>query len=69
MELKFGFQQAKVTPHSMTTWAHQVAIARHYGSLRKFRAVDVARAEVRRACLADFAVPHDTQKVALSLLL
>ena len=39
---------------------HQVAIARHYGSLRKFRALGDTRAEVRRACLHDFAIPQDT---------
>eukprot|EP00435_Cladocopium_sp_Y103_P066780 s1436_g29.t1 len=38
----------------------QVAIARRYGSLRKFRAVGDTRAEVRRACLTDFAIPQDT---------
>ena len=39
---------------------NQVSIARHYGSLRKFRAVGDSRAEVRRACLNDFAIPQDT---------
>ena len=38
----------------------QVAIARRYGSLRKFRAVGDTRADVRAACLADFAIPQDT---------
>ena len=40
--------------------AHQVAIARHYGSLRKFSAVGDDRAAVRTACLQDFALPADT---------
>ena len=39
---------------------HQVTIARHYGSMRKFRAVGDTRAEVRRSCLTDFAIPQDT---------
>ena len=39
---------------------HQVSIARHYGSLRKFTAVGDDRAAVRTACLQDFALPADT---------
>eukprot|EP00435_Cladocopium_sp_Y103_P002353 s4728_g1.t1 len=38
----------------------QVAIARRYGSMRKFRAVGDTRADVRRACLTDFTIPQDT---------
>ena len=38
----------------------QVAIARRYGNMRKFRAVGDTRADVRRACLNDFAIPQDT---------
>eukprot|EP00435_Cladocopium_sp_Y103_P056936 s2941_g19.t1 len=38
----------------------QVAIARRYGSLRKFRALGDTRAEIRQACLHDFAIPQDT---------
>ena len=49
-----------VLADSGVTLAGQVAIARHYGSLRKFRAIGDTRAEVRRACLADFAIPQDT---------
>ena len=48
-----------VLADSGVTLAGQVAIARHYGSLRKFRAIGDTRAEVRRACLADFAIPQD----------
>ena len=39
---------------------HQVAIARYYGSLRKFGAIADDRAGVRAACLHDFAIPQDT---------
>ena len=39
---------------------HQVSIARHYGSLRKFTAVGDDRAALRTACLNDFALPADT---------
>lgn len=38
----------------------QVAIARRYGSLRKFRAIGDTRAEVRTSCFQDFAIPNDT---------
>ena len=38
----------------------QVAIARRYGNMRKFRAVGDTRAEVRRSCLQDFGIPQDT---------
>ena len=38
----------------------QAAIARRYGSLRKFNAIGDDRAELRNACLHDFAVPQDT---------
>ena len=37
----------------------QVAVARRYGSLRKFRALGDTRAEIRLACLQDFAIPQD----------
>ena len=33
---------------------HQAAIARHYGSLRKFSALGDDRAAIRTACLQDF---------------
>ena len=39
--------------------AGQVAVARRYGSLRKFRALGDTRAEIRQACLQDFAIPQD----------
>ena len=38
----------------------QVAIARHYGTLRKFSALGDDRAAIRTACLQDFAIPGDT---------
>lgn len=38
----------------------QVAIARRYGSLRKFRAIGDTRAEVRQACFTDFGIPQGT---------
>ena len=37
----------------------QVAVARRYGTLRKFRALGDSRAEIRQACLQDFAIPQD----------
>ena len=39
---------------------HQAAIARHYGSLRKFSALGDDRAAIRTACLQDFAIAGDT---------
>ena len=39
---------------------HQVAIARHYGNLRKFSALGDDRAAIRTACVQDFAIPQDT---------
>ena len=39
---------------------NQAAIARHYGSLRKFSALGDDRAAIRTACLQDFAIPADT---------
>eukprot|EP00435_Cladocopium_sp_Y103_P035037 s3677_g9.t1 len=39
---------------------NQVAIGRHYGSLRKFSALGDDRAAIRVACLQDFAIPGDT---------
>eukprot|EP00435_Cladocopium_sp_Y103_P073986 s172_g46.t1 len=38
----------------------QAAIARHYGTLRKFNAIGDDRAQIRTACLQDFAIPQDT---------
>ena len=38
----------------------QAAIARRYGSLRKFNAIGDDRAQIRNACLHDFAVAQDT---------
>ena len=40
--------------------AHQVSIARHYGSLRKFSALGDDRAAIRTPCLQDFALPADS---------
>jgi len=39
---------------------NQVAISRHYGSLRKFTALGDDRAAIRTSCLQDFAIPNDT---------
>lgn len=39
---------------------HQVSIARHYGTLRKFTALGDDRASIRTACLQDFALPADS---------
>ena len=39
---------------------HQVAIARHYGNLRKFTALGDDRASIRTSCLQDFAITADT---------
>ncbi|CAK9105104.1 Uncharacterized protein SCF082_LOCUS49005 [Durusdinium trenchii] len=39
---------------------NQAAIARRYGSLRKFSALGDDRASIRTACLHDFAIPQDT---------
>ena len=39
---------------------HQAAIARRYGTLRKFSALADDRAAIRTACLHDFAIPQDT---------
>eukprot|EP00435_Cladocopium_sp_Y103_P017334 s3745_g4.t1 len=39
---------------------HQVAIARHYGTLRKYSALGDDRAAIRTACLQDFAIPADS---------
>jgi hypothetical protein len=39
---------------------NQVAICRHYGSLRKFTALGDDRAAIRTGCLQDFAIPNDT---------
>eukprot|EP00435_Cladocopium_sp_Y103_P043206 s2858_g12.t1 len=39
---------------------HQVAIARHYGTLRKYSALGDDRPAIRTACLQDFAIPADT---------
>ena len=40
--------------------ANQVAIARHYGTMRKFNALGDDRTAIRTACLQDFAIPQDT---------
>ena len=40
--------------------ANQAAIARRYGTLRKFTAIGDDRAALRTACLQDFAIPQDT---------
>ena len=37
-----------------------VAVARRYGSLRRFNALGDDRAAIRTACLHDFALPQDT---------
>lgn len=46
----------------------QVAIARHYGSVRRFNAVADDRAQMRTACLQDFAIgmgtPYERAQVA-----
>ena len=39
---------------------NMVAIARRYGSLRRFNALGDDRAAIRTACLHDFAIPQDT---------
>eukprot|EP00435_Cladocopium_sp_Y103_P068509 s490_g31.t1 len=39
---------------------HQVAIARHYGNLRKFSALGDDRPTIRTACFQDFAITNDT---------
>ena len=39
---------------------HQVAIGRHYGSLRKFTALGDDRGAIRTCCQQDFAIPNDT---------
>eukprot|EP00435_Cladocopium_sp_Y103_P075547 s103_g59.t1 len=57
-----------VLADSGVSLAGQVAIARHYGNMRKFRAVGDTRAEVRRACLADFAIPQDTPAETASIV-
>eukprot|EP00435_Cladocopium_sp_Y103_P044241 s2413_g12.t1 len=38
----------------------QATIARHHGTLRKFNAIGDDRAQLRTACLQDFAIPQDT---------
>ena len=40
--------------------AAQVAIARRFGSVRKFNAIAVDRAQMRTACLQDFAIGMGT---------
>ena len=40
---------------------HQVSIARHYGSLRKFSALGDDRASIRTACLQDFALKAEAK--------
>jgi len=53
-DLQFILSDAGVSLH------RQAAIARRYGSLRKFNAIGDDRAQIRTAYLQDFAVPQDT---------
>ena len=46
----------------------QAAIARRYGSLRKFNAIGDDRSQIRIACLHDFAVAQDTRRIGLKSL-
>ena len=39
---------------------NMVAIARRFGTLKRFNALGDDRASIRAACLADFAIPQDT---------
>ena len=40
--------------------SNMVAVARRFGTLRRFNALADDRAGVRTACLQDFAIPQDT---------
>ena len=53
-DLQFILSETGVSVH------RQAAIARRYGTLRKFNAIGDDRAQLRTACLQDFAVPQDT---------
>ena len=53
-DLQFILSETGVSLH------RQAAIARRYGTLRKFNAIGDDRAQLRVACLQDFAIPQDT---------
>ena len=53
-DLQFILSESGVSLH------RQAAIARRYGSLKKFSAIGDDRAQLRVACLQDFAIPQDT---------
>ena len=53
-DLQFILSETGVSIHS------QAAIARRFGTLRKFNAIGDDRAQLRLACLQDFAIPQDT---------
>jgi len=53
-DLQFILSESGVSLH------RQAAIARRYGSLKKFNAIGDDRAQLRVACLQDFAIPQDT---------
>ena len=53
-DLQFILSESGVSLH------RQAAIARRYGSLRKFNAIGDDRGQLRTACLQDFAIPQDT---------
>ena len=53
-DLQFILSESGVSVH------RQAAIARRYGSLRKFNAIGDDRPQIRTACLQDFAIPQDT---------
>ena len=53
-DLQFILSESGVSIH------RQAAIARRYGSLRKFNAIGDDRPQIRTACLQDFAIPQDT---------
>ncbi len=48
-----------VMADSGVSLANQVAVSRHYGSMRRFSAIADDRATLRRACLQDFAIMQD----------
>ena len=53
-DLQFILSETGVSLH------RRAAIARRYGTLRKFNAIGDDRAQLRVACLQDFAIPQDT---------
>lgn len=53
-DLQFILADSGVSLSGMT------AIARRYGTLKKFNAIADTRAEVRSSCLHDFAIPQDS---------